>query len=119
MPHWSLARASASTQLMIRLAGEYGVSLECCVSGTGLTASELSDPAREIAGAQELAVLRNILRELDPRVPFGLLAGLRYRLTTHGVWGFAALSNATLGQALELGLRYFDLSFSFNRVRFE
>ncbi|HKP62620.1 MAG TPA: AraC family transcriptional regulator [Polyangiales bacterium] len=119
MPHWSLARASASTQLMIRLAGEYGVSFEHCVRGTGLTQSELADPACEIAGTQELDVLRNILGALDPRIPFGLLAGLRYRATTHGIWGFAALSSSTLGQAMEFGLRYFDLSFSFNRVSFQ
>lgn len=119
MPHWSLARAAASAQLMIRLAGELGVTVERCVAGTGLTLRELSDPAREIAGAQEIGVLRNILREVDPQVSFGLLAGQRYRLTTMGMWGFAVLSSSTLGQAIEVGLRYFDLSYSFNRVRFE
>ena len=119
MPHWSSARASASTQLMIGLAREHGVSFERCVAGTGLSQSELADPAREIAGAQELGVLRNILQALDSEIPFGLLAGLRYRATTHGIWGFAVLSSSTLRHAMELGLRYFDLSFSFNRVRFE
>lgn len=119
MPHWSSARAAVSAQLMIRLAGEHGVSFERCIAGTGLTPQELSDPTREIAGSQELDVLRNILRELDPQVPFGLLAGQRYHLTTLGIWGFALLSSSTLHQAIEVGLRYFDLTFSFNRPSFE
>ena len=119
MPHWSLPRPIASTHLMIRLAAHYGVSFERCVEGTGVTRAELADPLTEIEGKQELAVLRNILRALDPSVPFGLEAGLRYHVTTHGMWGFALVSSADIRSAVDLSLRYFDLTFSFNRIHFE
>jgi AraC-like DNA-binding protein len=119
MPHWSLPRAAASAQLMIGLAREYGVSFKRCVVGTQLTSEVLADPAREIDGQQELGVLRNILRALDPSVPFALQAGQRYHLTTHGMWGLTIMSSPDLRSAVDLSLRYFDLSYSFNRMSFE
>jgi AraC-like DNA-binding protein len=103
---------------MIGLARELGVSLERCVAGTGLQGDDLTDPAREIAGQQELAVLRNILNSLDPEVPFGLLAGQRYRATSMGAWGFAIVTSANLGEALTVGQRYYDLTYSFNQPGF-
>lgn len=118
MPHWSLPRAAASAQLMIRTAREYGISLSTCVAGSGLCDAALNDPGYEIPGHQELAVVRNILRAVPPEVPFGLIAGQRYRAATHGMWGFAVISSANLRNAIEVGLRYFDLSYSFNRVQF-
>lgn len=119
MPHWSLCRPAASTQLMIQLAGEYGVPEASCVAGSGLASDELVDPSREIEGRQELVVLRNILRILDPAIPFALMAGLRYHSATHGMWGFAVLSSPNLRSAIEIAVRYFDLSYSFNRLSFE
>jgi AraC-like DNA-binding protein len=116
MPHWSLPRAAASTQLMIRVAAELGVAVSTCVAGSGLSAEDLGNPAREIEGQQELAVLRNILKALDPSVPFGLIAGERYHLSTHGMWGFAMISSPTVRRAIDFSLRYFDLSYSFNRL---
>jgi AraC-like DNA-binding protein len=104
---------------MIQLAGEYGISKARCIAGTGLTHDETVDPAREITGLQELDVLRNILRVVHPSVPFAFLAGLRYHLTTHGMFGFALMSCPNGWSAVDLTARYFDLSFSFNRFAFE
>src|SRR5262249_44578934 len=119
MPHWSLPRPVASIQLMLRVAEEYGISRDRCLAGTGIRTDDLTDPAGELRGAHELAVLRNILRTLDPTIPFALIAGLRYHPTTHGMWGFAVLSSPDVRGAIEVGVRYFDLSYSFNRIRFE
>jgi AraC-like DNA-binding protein len=104
---------------MIRVAHEQGVPVARCVAGTGLDNEDLVDPAREIEGQQELGVLRNILRELDPGMAFSLMAGQRYHLTTHGMWGFALMSSANVRSAADMALRYFDLSYSFNRLRLE
>jgi AraC-like DNA-binding protein len=119
MPHWSLPRPAASTQLMIRVAAEHQISEQVCVACTGLTEAQLRDPALEVAGQQELGVLRNIMRAVGPDVAFGLEAGLRYQATTHGMLGFALLTSATLGNAVDTIVRYFDLSYSFNRFEFE
>ena len=102
---------------MIRLAHEYDVSFERCIERTGLTQAILADPLNEIEGRQELAVLRNILRVLGPDVPFALEAGLRYHVTTHGMWGLAMVSSANIRSAIELGVQYFELTASFNRIR--
>jgi AraC-like DNA-binding protein len=104
---------------MIQLAGELGVPLATCVAGTSLRGDDLVDPAREIAGEQELAVLRNILGALGPEVPFGLQAGLRYRATMMGAWGFAIITSTSFREAIDVGMRYFDLTYSFNRLGFE
>ena len=119
MPHWAWSRPVASTQLMVRLAEEYGLTPVTCLAGTGITPQQLADPLHEIRGLQELEVLRNILRALGPSVPFALEAGLRYHPTSQGMWGFAVLSSPSCGAAIEVGLRYWDLSASFNQARLE
>jgi AraC-like DNA-binding protein len=103
---------------MLRLADEHGVSLATCLSGTALSYEQIADPRGELRGRDELDVFRNILRALGPEVAFPLLAGLRYHPTSHGMWGFALLSSANTREAIELGLRYWDLSYSFNQVSF-
>lgn len=119
MPHWSLARPAGSIHLMIRVAAKHGIAEHLCVARTGLTEAQLRDPALEIAGHQELAVLRNILQVVPPNVAFGFEAGLHYQATTHGILGFALLTSATLRDGVDTILRYFDLSYSFNRLEFE
>jgi AraC-like DNA-binding protein len=104
---------------MVELARELGVSQAACVAGSGLRGADLTDPVCEIAGRQELVVLRNILRALGPTVPFALQAGLRYRVTMMGTWGFAVLTSQTFREAIEVAQRYFDLTYSFNRPGFE
>ena len=119
MPHWSTARPVASTQLMIRVAAEHGVPEHVCLADTGLTPGQLHDPALDVEGRQELSVLRNILRALGPDVAFGLEAGQRYHVTTHGMWGFAMMSSTTPRSAVDVSMRYSELSYSFNRLGFE
>lgn len=119
MPHWSSPRLAGSARLMIRVAEEHGVSFERCIEGTELTRAELADPLTEIEGRQELQILRNILQALGPDVPFALRAGLRYHITTHGVWGLAIVSSANIRSAIDFLLRYFDLSYSFNRLQID
>ncbi len=120
MPHWTRSRPAGSAQLMIALAREkYGLSTETCAQGTGLVGDDLVDPAREITGRQELGVLRNILRVLKPGTPFGLEAGLRYRATTHGLFGFLMITSRDVRQAMEVAVRFFDLTYSFNCLSYE
>lgn len=104
---------------MIRLAQEHAVAFERCVRGTGLTSEHFADPLTPIEGRQELDVLRNILGALDPNVPFALEAGTRYHFTTHGMWGFTLVSSPNIRSAIDMAHRYFDLTYSFNRLRFE
>jgi AraC-like DNA-binding protein len=110
-------RGPASVRLLIELAGEHRVTSAACLAGSGLAPSHLAHPEAEVTADQELAVIRNLVRAL-PDVPgLGLIAGTRYHLTTHGIWGFALVSSPNLRSAISFGLRYLDLTFAFNQIR--
>lgn len=112
MSDWSAPRSAASALLLARLGSERGVAPDVVLAGTGLALEDLRAPGREITGAQELTVLRNLQQACpDPRLP--LEAGTRYHLTTYGIWGFALASSPTVRSALDVGARFVDLSFTF------
>lgn len=117
MAHWDLPRAPTSTLLMTALATERGVSTETCLRGTRLRPEYLDDPHAEISAKQELTVVANLLDALGNPPGLGLEVGIRYHLSTHGIWGFAMISSPTLRSALKVGLRFIDLSFSLGRVQ--
>lgn len=112
-------RPVVSAQLLTRVAAEHGLALADCLRDTGLTANALVDPATEITAAQELQLIRNMLRGLGPIPGLGLDAGLRYHLSSYGIWGFAILSSPTFRSAAEIAVRYLDLSYAFARYRLE
>lgn len=110
---WAGLRSVTSAMLLTEFAVERGASEQSVLRDTGIQASALRDPAAEIAAGQELALIRNILAELGDQPGLGLLAGQRYHASAHGVWGFAMTSSPDLRSAIEIGLRYADLTFSF------
>lgn len=113
-------RGIASTRLLCNLAEEYALDRAICLRGTAIGATLLDDPNAEIEAAQEFRVIANLLEALGARgisdVELALKAGARYHLTTMGIWGFAMASSATLGSAVQVGLRYLDLTYSVNRI---
>lgn len=119
MPLSDVRRPVISAQLLTRVAAERGLPLSECLAGSGITANALVDPATEITAAQELHLIRNMLRGLGPMPGLGLDAGLRYHLSSYGIWGFALLSSPTFRSAAEIAVRYLDLSYAFARYRLE
>ncbi|WP_415755663.1 AraC family transcriptional regulator [Pseudomonas leptonychotis] len=109
-------RSITSAQLLTQLGLDHGLSVERCLHNTGLSPLQLAELHSEIEGAQELQLIRNLIDALPAQYDLGLQAGLRYQLTTYGIWGYALLSSQTFRQAAELGLRYLDLTFAFNRI---
>jgi AraC-like DNA-binding protein len=117
--HWDYRRGTYSARLMTELAAQHGVSLGLCLQGTGITAEALDDPDAEITGRQELQLVANIVEAL-PGVPeIGLESGTRYHLTAYGIWGYAVMSSQTVRDAVELGLRYLNLTYAFSRFDVE
>ncbi len=98
---------------MVGYAGEHGVPATRMLAGTRLTEAMLRDPDAQIDAYIELAVVRNLVRELADRPAFGIEVGRRYRITTFGIFGFACVSSPTLGEAIGFALRYLELSFTF------
>ncbi|MFR9750876.1 AraC family transcriptional regulator [Nocardia sp. 004] len=110
---WNFARGVASVALMVGYAVESGVPAARIMHRSGLTEQQLRDPDTQVDAHTELAVIRNMLRELADRPALGVEIGRRYRITTFGIFGFACVSSPTLGEAIDFALRYLDLSFAF------
>ncbi|WP_159924988.1 MULTISPECIES: AraC family transcriptional regulator [Nocardia] len=110
---WNFPRGVASVALMVGYAAEHGVPAAPMLRGTALTEQQLRDPDAQIDADTELAVVRNLVRELAGRPALGVEIGRRYRITTFGIFGFACVSSPTLGEAISFALRYLDLSFTF------
>jgi len=100
---------------MTEFAVEQGFAADECLRGTGLSVAGLAAPELVVSREQELAVIANLCSALD-RPGLGIEVGRRYHVTTHGIWGYALISSPTLQAAIDLGLRYLDLSFSYCQI---
>lgn len=117
--HWPPRRNSISAQLLTQFGIDHGLSIDYCLAGSGLTLQQLANPTEEIAAAQELTLIGNLVAALGQQPGIGLRAGQRYHLSTYGIWGFAMLSSQTFRSAANLGLRYLDLTHAFCSMRLE
>lgn len=117
MPTWDFPRSVTSMRLMADLAVEYGVSLPGILAGTAVSREQLLDPDTVVSAEQELQLIRNLVSRLDQVPALGIRVGERYHFTAFGPLGFAFASSRTPLDALELAVRYFDLTFAFTRFR--
>ncbi|MBJ8348657.1 AraC family transcriptional regulator [Antrihabitans sp. YC2-6] len=112
-----MPRTPTSILVVLGVADERGVPAQLCFGGAGLTVDLLRQPDAEVTARQEQTVIANLLEELDYPDDLGLQVGNRYHLTTYGIFGFALISSPALRSAVEVGLRYLDLTFAFSRIR--
>ena len=85
--------------------GDLGVQATSLLSGSELTERQLRSAAALISYRQMIAVLRNALR-LSPDPTFALRAGQRMRVTSFGMYGYAAMSSPSHKAAVEFGVKY-------------
>ena len=116
MVRWDVERSPMSVQLLVGLGADRGLPARVCLESTGLTEEHLRDTGAAVSARQELTVIENLLGELGDPPGLGLEAGIRYHLTTYGIWGFAMISSPTWRSAIDIGLRYLDLTFAFTRI---
>lgn len=116
MPDLNLPRPPASALLLTTLGSEHQVPAHRVLEGTGLTVDMLADPQLSVSGRQEMRIVQNLTAAVGNVPGLGVEAGVRYHLTTHGIWGFALSSCATVRSAVEVGLRYVDLTFAFTQM---
>ena len=109
----TVQRAITSVRMQVAFAEEQGVPVAVCLQDSGIHPEMLGRADCTIEAGQELTVVRNLCRALGNDAELGLAMGQRYHLSSYGVWGFALLSSPTFRQAVELGLRYLDLTFAF------
>ncbi len=89
----------------------YGVTMEQCLVGTGVTRAQALGDEEGFTLEHEFAIYRNILRlSGDPLV--GLSLGAVYRPETFGILGYAQLSAKNLLELTELNCEFAELSYS-------
>lgn len=112
---WSFPRAATSVEMLVRYAERRGVPPRTALAGTGL---RLAGGAREplVTAAQELTVVRNLRRVLGE---VGAEVGRTYRAESFGPLGLALLGSRTVRDAMEVALRFIDLSYAFALPRVE
>jgi AraC-like DNA-binding protein len=116
MPYWDFRRSVNSMQILAGLGAERGLGAAQLLHDTGLSVEQLHDPRTEVEAGQELQLVRNLLRGCPGQSQLGVLAGLRYHISSYGLWGFAMMSSPSLRAAVELGQRLLSLSFAFVRL---
>jgi AraC-like DNA-binding protein len=107
---WDFPRAAAGIAHLVEYAAARGADRDGLLAGTGLRLADLAAPDGEVTAAQELRVVRT-LQGLFPGA--GADVGATYRAESFGVFGFALLASRTVLDAMELALRFIDLSYSF------
>jgi len=105
-------RPPTGTLIMARLGMERGLSETDVLTGSGMALADLEDPDNEVAAETETVVIRNLAAAAGPGATWGLDAGCRFHVTTFGIWGFALVSAPTVRAAVEIGLRWIDLTYA-------
>ncbi|WP_067707394.1 AraC family transcriptional regulator [Nocardia yamanashiensis] len=105
-------RSITSTALLADFALGRGLAMRTVLQDSGIRETDLRDPSSEITWAQECLVMRNVVDGIHDEPGLGLLAGLLCHPPSLGVLGFALMSSSNLRHAMDIALRYADLSFT-------
>jgi Arabinose-binding domain of AraC transcription regulator, N-term len=106
-------RSAASLMLMLEWATELGLTPQQCLAGTRTTPAAIRMPDAEVTAQQELKAITNIVAALGDRPGLGLQVAARYPVTAFGVWGFAILTSPTVAEAIDVAVRFVQLSYAF------
>lgn len=106
----------ANAAILAEVADDHHLTSGDVLRDTGIDPVLLKTPGAEITAAQELQLVRNIVTLLDDEPGLGFEAGMRTRITTHGVLGLAVLSSPTMRAAIDVAMRYFSMMTSFARA---
>jgi len=109
-------RSITSVQIIVSYGIEQGITEDVLLQGSGLASSQLADHEQQVEEKQELQILNNLM--LNTACPFkvGMELGCRYHLTSYGIMGYGLLASSTARKAIELGLRYLDLTYVFSQI---
>jgi AraC-like DNA-binding protein len=81
-----------------------GVSEQQLLSGTGLAALRIPEALSLSADQLDAVCSQAIVLSTDPQ--FGLQVGSRLNMSSQGIFGYALMTSATVGDALKLLIRY-------------
>ena len=90
---------------LAEVAARYGVTSSQLFSAVGLREADLSEPEERLS-VEVVTQLIERARILTGEPAIGILLGLQMRISAHGYLGFAAMVASTIGEALEIAVRY-------------
>lgn len=90
---------------LAELVPRWGVTPAQLFAGTELDAEAVSDPRRRVSIAT-LGQLATRAKALTGEPGLGFYLGLSMRASSHGYLGFAAMASSTVGEALEMAVRF-------------
>ena len=111
-----MQRSINSVRLIVEFGSSIGLSHEQLLAGSSISQSQLGDANSHINDEQELIVLFNLARLTQDPFATGKALGSCYQLTSYGIWGYALLASPNLHKAIEMGLRYVDLTYAFCHI---
>jgi len=94
-------------QLLVEILAERGVGLEPLLAGVAIERDLLSRPEARMSPYQWTLLALNAIR-LSGDPGLGYEYGLRMRPSAHGFLGYATLSCASVREAMEITIRYFQ-----------
>ncbi|GAB4583811.1 AraC family transcriptional regulator [Nocardia sp. IFM 10818] len=103
----------AFSAILVETGMDRGLELDECLRDTGISPTLLTTPGAEVTAAQEIALVRNIVKAFDDRPGLGIDVGARTPVTSAGIFALALMSSPTRRSAVEFTMRYFNLIISF------
>lgn len=86
-----------------------GISAQDALADVGVTKSELISPATRVSQFQVIQCYRNAIRlTADPY--FAYHTGLRFHVSSYGMYGFAILSSTNFRQTMRFAVKYHELA---------
>lgn len=105
--HEGINRAYGARWL-VREVLSLGIPAESLLSGTGLQESWVHNEKSTISYQQYCQLVENALFETQ-EPSLGLTIGRKFHLGEFGLYGYAMMSSSTLGEALKIGLDFWEL----------
>ncbi|HTN33269.1 MAG TPA: AraC family transcriptional regulator ligand-binding domain-containing protein [Marinobacter sp.] len=111
-------RSIASVRLMVEYAVEHGATTGELLEDSQISTALFANPNTEITAGQELQVIQNLIDRFDDVEVIARDIGQRYHCSAYGLWGYGLMCSATVGEALQLALRFLPLTYAFTIISY-
>ena len=108
-------RSITSVQIICDYASGLGLAPQDLIANSAIRSEQLQQDC-QIDEQQELQVINNLLSHTGSPYETGMELGMRYQLTSYGIFGYALLSSSTLRQAITFGQQYLALTYIFSEL---
>ena len=103
---------------IVELLAMEGIKATDALAGVSLSLTQLQSPATRVSANQVLQLYENAIRlSRDPQFPYK--AGLKFHVSTYGMYGFALLSCPNFRDTMSFAMKYHQLAAPLTEIRFK